>query len=128
MHHVGRACTYLLDYGQPLMAELRDEHRALAPAPAAKPAGWIVRPPRRLRRLPEAPTAPLYWRTAGSLLLVMLLHAAVNNTKDIVPSAVPGATNPLALSTSPVAWLTVAFLWIAGGFFLVRMARGSLPS
>src|SRR5712692_4315199 len=33
----------------------------------------------------------LYWRTQGSLLLVMLLHAAVNNTKDIVPSAVPGA-------------------------------------
>ena len=24
----------------------------------------------------------LYWRTGGSLLLVMLLHAAVNNTKD----------------------------------------------
>jgi hypothetical protein len=64
----------------------------------------------------------LYWRTKGSLLLVMLLHAAVNNTKDIVPSAVPGATNPFALSTSLVAWLTVAFLWIAGGFFLVRMA------
>jgi len=48
----------------------------------------------------------LYWRTGGSLLLVMLLHAAVNNTKDIVPSAVPGATNPFAPSTSLVAWLT----------------------
>jgi CAAX protease family protein len=65
----------------------------------------------------------LYWRTEGSLLLVMLLHAAVNNTKDIVPSAVPGATNPFALSTSLVAWLTVAFLWIAACFFLVRMAK-----
>ena len=29
----------------------------------------------------------LYWKTGGSLLLVMLLHAAYNNTKDIVPSA-----------------------------------------
>jgi hypothetical protein len=70
----------------------------------------------------------LYWRTEGSLLLVMLLHAAVNNTKDIVPSAVPGATNPFALSTSLVAWLTVAFLWIAAGYFLVRMPKtAALP-
>ncbi len=65
----------------------------------------------------------LYWRTKGSLLLVMLLHATVNNTKDIVPSAVPGATNPFELSTSLVAWLTVAFLWIAAAYFLVRMAH-----
>jgi membrane protease YdiL (CAAX protease family) len=65
----------------------------------------------------------LYWRTEGSLLLVMLLHAAVNNTKDIVPSAVPGATNPFALSTSLVAWLTVAFLWIPAAYFLVRMSK-----
>ncbi len=64
----------------------------------------------------------LYWRTEGSLLLVMLLHAAVNNTKDIVPSAVPGATNTLALSPSLVAWLTVAFLWITAVYFLVRMS------
>ena len=67
----------------------------------------------------------LYWRTEGSLLLVMLLHAAVNNTKDIVPSAVPGATNPFALSASLVAWLTVAFLWIAAAYFLVRMPKTS---
>ena len=65
----------------------------------------------------------LYWRTEGSLLLVMLLHAAVNNTKDIVPSAVPGATNAFALSTSRVAWLTVALLWIAAAYFLVRMSK-----
>lgn len=65
----------------------------------------------------------LYWRTGGSLLLVMLLHAAVNNTRDIVPSAVPGATNPFALSTSLVGWLTAAFLWIAAVYFLVRMPK-----
>lgn len=65
----------------------------------------------------------LYWRTQGSLLLVMLLHAAVNNTKDIVPSAVPGATNTFALSTSVVAWLTLAILWIAAGYFLFRMRK-----
>jgi len=65
----------------------------------------------------------LYWRTNGSLLLTMLMHAAVNNTKDIVPSAEPGAANSLALSTSLVAWLTVAFLWIAAGYFLFRMRK-----
>jgi len=58
----------------------------------------------------------------------MLLHAAVNNTKDIVPSAVSRATNPLALSTSLVAWLTVAFLWIAAAIFLVQMPKtATLP-
>jgi membrane protease YdiL (CAAX protease family) len=68
----------------------------------------------------------LYWKTGSSLLLVMILHAAVNNTKDIVPSAVIGATNPFALSTSPVAWLTVALLWICAAYFLVRMRRAVL--
>ena len=43
--------------------------------------------------------------------------------KDIVPSEVPGATNPFALSTSLVGWLTVAFLWIAAAYFLVRMRK-----
>lgn len=63
----------------------------------------------------------LYGHTHGSLLLVMLMHSAVNQTKDIVPSAVPGATNPLAPSGSPVAWLTLTLLWICAGYFLVRM-------
>ena len=69
----------------------------------------------------------LYWRTGGSLLLVMVLHAAVNNTKDIVPSAVSGATDPFALSTSLVAWMTVVLLWIVAGYFLYRMPR-NLPA
>jgi membrane protease YdiL (CAAX protease family) len=63
----------------------------------------------------------LYWRTGGSLLLAMIFHAAVNNTKDIVPSAVAGAADPSAFSVSPVAWLTVGLLWIAAAFFLARM-------
>jgi len=65
----------------------------------------------------------LWWRTEGSLLLTMLLHSAINNTKDIVPSAQPGALRVFALSTSRVAWLTLAFLWIAAAWFLVRMSR-----
>ena len=65
----------------------------------------------------------LYARTNGSLLLVMLLHAAVNNAKDIVPSALPGASNPFALSASLVAWLTVTLLWICAAYFLRTMRR-----
>jgi membrane protease YdiL (CAAX protease family) len=63
----------------------------------------------------------LYWRTGGSLLLTMLMHAAVNNTKDIVPSAVSAATNAFSLNSSLVAWLSVAILWICAAYFLVRM-------
>src|SRR6266487_987482 len=65
----------------------------------------------------------LYARTNGSLLLVMLLHSAVNNAKDIVPSAVPGATNTFGLSASLVAWLTVTLLWICAAYFLATMRR-----
>lgn len=68
----------------------------------------------------------LYWRTGGSLLPVMLLHAAVNNLKDIVPSATSGATNPFGLNASPVGWLTVALLWIGAAYFIVNMRGGAL--
>jgi membrane protease YdiL (CAAX protease family) len=63
----------------------------------------------------------LYARTNGSLLLVMLLHAAVNNAKDIVPSALPGTDSTFGLSASLVAWLTVTLLWIGAAYFLARM-------
>lgn len=65
----------------------------------------------------------LYARTNGSLLLVMLLHAAVNNTKDIVPSATPGGTNTFGLHATQVAWLTVGLVWLCAVYFLIRMPR-----
>jgi uncharacterized protein len=65
----------------------------------------------------------LYANTRGSLLLVMLMHSAVNNTKDIVPSADRGATDSMAWSHSLVAWMTVTMLWVCAGYFLVRMRR-----
>lgn len=70
----------------------------------------------------------LYARTNGSLLLVMLMHAAVNNTKDIVPSAVPGATSTFGVSASLVAWLTVTLLWICAAYFLARMPEWPVGS
>jgi membrane protease YdiL (CAAX protease family) len=63
----------------------------------------------------------LYAHTKGSLLLVMLMHSAINQSKDIVPSAVANATNAFALSTSTAAWLTLAILWIPAAYFLVQM-------
>ena len=68
----------------------------------------------------------LYWRANGSLLLTMLLHAAVNNT-NIVPSVVSTGTHPFAVSASLVAWLTAALLWICALYFLVQMRRATPP-
>ena len=65
----------------------------------------------------------LYARTNGSLLLVMLLHSAVNNSKDIVPSALPGANSTFGLSASRVAWLTATLLWMCAAYFLATMRR-----
>jgi membrane protease YdiL (CAAX protease family) len=68
----------------------------------------------------------LYWRTNGSLLLTMLMHAAINNTAGIVPS--PASTaNPFALKTSILAWLTAAVLWLSAAYFLIRMRGAALP-
>jgi len=65
----------------------------------------------------------LWAKTNQSLLLPMLLHAAVNNSKDIVPSAVQGAANTFGFGGSPMAWLTLAALWACAAFFLAWMAR-----
>lgn len=70
----------------------------------------------------------LYWRTGGSLLLVMLMHASVNNTSEIVPAAVPGASDPLTLSGSMIAWLTATVSWIVAAFLLVRMRTTPAPA
>lgn len=69
----------------------------------------------------SVPMAWLYARTGGSLLLVMLMHGASNQTRNVVPSAVPGASDALALGAYLPAWLTVTLLWAAACAFLVRM-------
>jgi membrane protease YdiL (CAAX protease family) len=65
----------------------------------------------------------LYWRTNGSLLLTMLMHAAINNTTGIVPSGNTGGTNPWILRTSLIGWTTIALLWIAAVFLMARMPK-----
>ena len=64
----------------------------------------------------------LMGNTGRSLLLAVLFHSAINQTKDIVPSKVHGAHNAFAVSNSSVAWLTVALLWLCAAFFLSRMS------
>jgi len=68
----------------------------------------------------------LYWRTNQSLLIVLLMHAAVNNLKDIVPSAVNQSEQSVAFDGTLVGWLTVALLWICAVYFLIRMRNQRL--
>jgi membrane protease YdiL (CAAX protease family) len=68
----------------------------------------------------------LYWKTGGSLLLVMVMHAAVNNTTGIVPAAIGGSITPIAFGGSLVAWATVALSWVVAMPLLVRMRRADM--
>jgi len=65
----------------------------------------------------------LYWRTGGSLLLAMIMHAAVNNMASIVPSSVPNAADPMTVHLSLLAWLTAGSLWAMAACLLVSMRR-----
>lgn len=71
----------------------------------------------------SVPLAWLYWRTGGSLLLVMLMHAAINNTKDIVPAIPRIPASPWMVSASRVSWLSLTLLWMVAGYLLVRMRK-----
>ena len=68
----------------------------------------------------------LYWKTEGSLLLVMLLHASVNNTTGIVPAAQAGASDPLSFSGSPMAWATLGVSWATAVLLLFAMRKGAI--
>jgi membrane protease YdiL (CAAX protease family) len=65
----------------------------------------------------------LYAHTRGSLFLAMLMHAAVNNTKDIVPSAPQEPGGVWSLHGSPVWWLSIGLVWACALWFLFRMPR-----
>lgn len=66
----------------------------------------------------------LYWRTRLSLILVMLMHATINNTKDIVPSVSRAPINPFAPEASFISWAGMGLMWVAAVYFLIRM-RGA---
>ena len=66
----------------------------------------------------------VYWKTGGSLLLVMLLHAAINNTSGLVPGTPPGGDDPFAWNASVVTWASMAIAWIVA-LVLLRDMRGT---
>lgn len=63
----------------------------------------------------------LWLKTGGSLLLTMLMHAAVNNTKDIVPSAPAETAGVWSLHGSPTWWITIGLLWASATILIARM-------
>lgn len=69
----------------------------------------------------------LYEHASGSLFLTMLMHSAVNNTKDIVPSVGPKPRNPFEVSATLIGWLTLGLLWVCAAYFLFRMKRKTAP-
>ena len=66
----------------------------------------------------------LYWKAEGSLLLVILMHASVNNTTGIVPAAVPKAVSAMSFEGSLVAWATVGVSSVVAALLLSQM-RGA---
>lgn len=68
----------------------------------------------------------LYWRSNWNLLIVMVLHAAINNAKDVVPSAVLGAADSFAVNASLVGWLTLGVLWAASLWFMIDMKGAAI--
>lgn len=69
----------------------------------------------------------LYWKTGGSLLLVMLMHAAINNTKGIVPAIPRPAANPFVFAdTAAIAWASAAVLGAIAAYLLFRMRGAAL--
>lgn len=68
----------------------------------------------------------LYWKTEGSLLLVMLMHAAVNNTAGIVPAAAAHAVDPMSFDGTVVAWGAAGVSAVVAVWLLVRMRGAEL--
>ena len=67
----------------------------------------------------------LYWRTQGSLLLTMVMHAAVNNVRPVATPMIE-AGRPFGLHAAFVTWATVGIMWVFGAGLLIAMrgARG----
>jgi uncharacterized protein len=76
----------------------------------------------------SAAMAWLYWRTAGSLLVTMLMHAAINNTTGIVRSPVSPGLDPFTMRPPLTAALTAGVLGAFAAYALVRMRGAALDA
>ncbi|MBX2962130.1 MAG: CPBP family intramembrane metalloprotease [Cyclobacteriaceae bacterium] len=65
----------------------------------------------------------LFWKVNGNLLPLMVFHAAINNTKDIVPSASKASESPFTLNASPIGWITLVLIWIFAFCLIYTMTR-----
>lgn len=65
----------------------------------------------------------LFWKVNGNLLPLMVFHAAINNTKDIVPTASTASSNPFNFYSSPIGWITLVLIWLVGFYVLYAMTR-----
>jgi hypothetical protein len=63
----------------------------------------------------------LYAKSGGSLFLVMLLHSAINNSKDIVASGASTPPGVFSFNAPLMAWLVLGVLWLVAAYFLARM-------
>lgn len=63
----------------------------------------------------------LFAHVSGSLWPLMLFHSAVNNSKDIVPSPMPGLRHVFGFEASWVAWITLGLLWLCAIGCLIAM-------
>ena len=68
----------------------------------------------------------LYWRTRGSLLLTMLMHASVNNTGPFLPTPAQAPVPAFSLNGPALVWVTTGVTWTLALVLLHRMrgARG----
>lgn len=65
----------------------------------------------------------LLWKVNGNLLPLMVFHAAINNTKDIVPSGSIASSTPFTFNASPVAWISLALIWALALYGIYAMTR-----
>jgi uncharacterized protein len=65
----------------------------------------------------------LYLRTEGSLLLVMLIHASLNNLTGIVPGVARPAAAPWLPTAPLLGWLTALMIWAIAAGLLLDMTR-----
>jgi len=65
----------------------------------------------------------LFWKVNGNLLPLMVFHAAINNTKDIVPSASNPSASPFTLHASPIGWISVALIWAVAFYTIYAVTR-----
>jgi len=67
----------------------------------------------------------LYWKTNRSLLLVMIMHASVNNTVGLVPGTLPDPVGLMSLQASIVTWATVGLSSAVAVLLLVFSSNGT---